>query len=213
MSIQNHSSETCIRITDPYIVDLPHPSLEASSTEDFQETELSMAQLNRVVVVIGASRGIGRSLVSEFAKYDGVRVVGTVRKVSDGNFGVEHATGAIVDLNQPDTVVKAVNEIGPVDVLMINAGMGLAEPVLELDEKGFQNYLDVNVIGPWRVVKSFLPSLRQGTAKKIVFMSSMSGSMQLNYEGKASVRGAYAITKVSSPCQSINNVCIRVPSC
>lgn len=151
------------------------------------------------VLVIGASRGIGRSLVSAFAESPDVQVIGSVRKPADGEYNLSNASSVILDLNKPDSIAEAVQKIKAIDIIVVNAGMGLAEPILDLDEKGFQNYLDVNVVGPWRVVKAFVPALQAGTEKKIIFTSSISGSMAANYEGKASVRGAYALTKVGGP--------------
>ena len=159
----------------------------------------AIARNQLTVLVVGASRGIGRALLSQFAAYPNTHVIGSVRKPADGKFDLPNASSIILDLDKPDSIAAAVKEIPSIDVLMINAGMGLAEPIMDLDEKSWQAYLDVNVTGPWRVVKALLPALRAGKEKKVVFTSSMSGSMQLNYEGKASVRGAYAVTKVCPP--------------
>ena len=151
------------------------------------------------VLVIGASRGIGRSLVLAFAESPDDQVIGSVRKPEDGEYGLPNASSIILNLKKPDSIAQAVQKTNTIDILVLNAGMGLAESILDLDEKEFQNYLDINVVGPWRVVKAFLPALQSGTEKKVVFTSSISGSMAANYEGKASVRGAYALTKVSCP--------------
>ena len=157
---------------------------------------------SRTIVVVGASRGIGHALVTSFASQPNANVIGTVRKSSDGDYGLTNTSSILLDMNDPTSVTKAASQLPAIDVLMVNGGMGIAEPILNLEEASFQNYLDINLKGPWRLVKAFLPALRTGNEKKIVFTSSMSGSMQLNYEGKASVRGAYAVTKVSRTAQS-----------
>lgn len=162
---------------------------------------------SKTVLVVGASRGIGRSLVAAFAAHPDIHAIGTVRKPADGDYGLKNASSIILDMASRDSIAAAAKEVKAIDVLLVNAGMGLAEPILDLDAAGFQNYLDINVVGPWEVVKAFLPALRAGKDKKIIFTSSMSGSMQLNYEGKASVRGAYAVTKASSA------LCVTILKC
>lgn len=149
-----------------------------------------------IVMVVGASRGIGRALVEQFAQFDGIEVVATVRKHSDATFEQSNVKSVILDLNNQESIDQAATEVKEIDILIVNAGMGVAEPIMDLNEAGFQVYLNANIVGPWRVVKAFLPALRTRKTRKIVFTSSMSGSMQLNYEGQASVRGAYALTKV-----------------
>jgi NAD(P)-dependent dehydrogenase (short-subunit alcohol dehydrogenase family) len=148
------------------------------------------------VLIIGASRGIGLSLVHAFAAHSDVEVIGTVRKPSDGDYNLANASSITLDISSLDSITAAAESVPELDILLVNAGMGIAEPVLDLTPQEFQRYLDINLVGPWEVVKAFLPALRAGREKKIVFTSSISGSMQANYEEKASVRGAYAITKV-----------------
>lgn len=100
-----------------------------------------MASSTTNVLIIGASRGIGRGLVSAFASYPNTKVIGTVRKTSDGDFKLPNATSMLLDLNKPDSVAAAAEELAstPIDILLVNAGMGIAEPVLDLDEEAWRN--------------------------------------------------------------------------
>lgn len=137
--------------------------------------------------ITGVSSGFGRAIASA-ALRAGHRIVGTVRNAQSAteferDFGGDKSGGEahvkLLDVTQFDTVAPLAAvieaEIGPVDVVINNAGFG-HEGILEessLDEMRHQ--FDVNVFGAVAVIKAFLPFMRQRRRGHIINMTSMGG--------------------------------------
>jgi NAD(P)-dependent dehydrogenase (short-subunit alcohol dehydrogenase family) len=119
----------------------------------------------KVSVVTGAARGIGRALAVALAEA-GSAVAVVVRNpdaVADllaelENLGVP-AVAVAADVTQAEQVEAAVDEIierlGPVDVLINNAGACVHRPALEVTPEEWRSVLDVNVNGVWHCAQSF----------------------------------------------------------
>nr|WP_246314769.1 SDR family NAD(P)-dependent oxidoreductase [Kineococcus aurantiacus] len=106
----------------------------------------------RVVVVTGAGRGIGRTLAHRFAG-EGAHVVALDRAFEDpGEPGVRQTA---CDVTDPDSVRRAVEatvaEFGTIDVLVNNAGVNVDGRVADLTWERFRQCLDVNVGGVFLV--------------------------------------------------------------
>ncbi|KAJ9652865.1 hypothetical protein H2198_007912 [Neophaeococcomyces mojaviensis] len=149
-------------------------------------------------LVIGASRIIGKDLVIQLTAKSSNKVFATVRKPTSDCEHLPNVT--LLTLDQGNT--KSVNAAAlrltePVDTLIINAAIGDDEKVLTTSEDRWQEYYDTNILGPFRVVKAFLPHLRKGTAKKIIVMSSTAGSLMKQINMDFGFLGPYAVTKVS----------------
>ncbi|MCC8404639.1 oxidoreductase [Paraburkholderia sp. MMS20-SJTN17] len=137
---------------------------------------------NRLYLITGASGGLGRAF-AEAALCAGERVVGTVRSETDRvRFESLHATAAkavILDVRNFDSIESVVRQIeddlGPIDVLVNNAGYG-HEGVLEespLDELIRQ--FEVNVFGAVAMIKAVLPGMRSRRSGHIINITSMAG--------------------------------------
>jgi NAD(P)-dependent dehydrogenase (short-subunit alcohol dehydrogenase family) len=137
---------------------------------------------NKTLFITGVSSGFGRALATQ-ALAAGHRVVGTVRRESARqDFNALHPGNAyarlldLTDFGAINGVVAEVEEeIGPIDVLVNNAGYG-HEGILEespLDE--MRRQFDVNVFGAVAMVKAFLPYMRGRRAGHIVNITSMGG--------------------------------------
>ena len=135
----------------------------------------------RIAMVTGANRGIGHAVATELHAR-GLRVVVTARTGEDAaeaarRIGPEVRAEAL-DVTDPAAVTKAAERIGPVDVLVCNAGVLLdagTDPLtvpLELVEQTFA----VNVLGGWRVAQAFVPAMVAGGWGRVVFVSSGTGS-------------------------------------
>jgi NAD(P)-dependent dehydrogenase (short-subunit alcohol dehydrogenase family) len=86
----------------------------------------------------------------------------------------------VLDVRDEASIQQAAAQIGePIDVLVNNAGMIGPQPqsTLNMDFDGFLETLNVNTLGPLRVVQAFLPHLRRAKAAKIITISSRMGSM------------------------------------
>ena len=137
----------------------------------------------RVVLVTGANRGIGRAVAATFAA-GGDRVAVTTRSGEvEGFFSVP------CDVTDTGAVDKAVgmveSELGPVEVLVANAGINDDKLLLQMDEESFARVLDTNLVGTFRVVRRALPKMLRQRKGRIVLISSvvaLSGAAgQANY--------------------------------
>jgi NAD(P)-dependent dehydrogenase (short-subunit alcohol dehydrogenase family) len=137
----------------------------------------------KTLLVTGVSSGFGRALAVE-ALSAGHRVIGTVRS-TDARLAFERlapngrALGRVLDVTDFGAIDAAVAEmessIGPVDVLVNNAGYG-HEGVMEespLDE--MRRQFDVNVFGAVAMMKAVLPFMRKRRSGHILNITSMGG--------------------------------------
>jgi NAD(P)-dependent dehydrogenase (short-subunit alcohol dehydrogenase family) len=150
-------------------------------------------------------RGIGREL-ARVLLHRGDRVIGTVR--DEGRGSAEWAefleSGQLrmlmLDVRDEASIRKAAAQIGePIDVLVNNAGIigPRRQSTLDTDFDGFLETLNVNTLGPLRIVQVFLPHLRRAKAAKIVTISSRMGSLSYAKSDRIAYR-AYkaAVNKV-----------------
>ena len=142
-----------------------------------------------VVVVTGASRGIGRTLALAFAQEGAkVVVVGRSTERRDDWPGTIHETAQAVasaggwaraircDVSQPDEEVtlvsKTLEEFGHLDVLVNNAGMSIRGGVLDVDPEAWDAVMAANVKGPYLMCRAVLPSMMERRSGNILNISS-----------------------------------------
>lgn len=131
----------------------------------------------RTALVTGANRGIGRAVAAELYRR-GLRVVVTARTAeaaaaTAAELGLE-ACSHELDTTDPDSVKRATDEVGPVDVLVCNAGVLLdagTDP-LSVPLEAVEQTLRVNLLGPWRVAQAFVPSMVARGWGRVVIISS-----------------------------------------
>lgn len=138
--------------------------------------------LGRVIIVTGASRGIGRALALELG-HRGARVMGTardemaleaVRRESEGQVAV--LAGDITRAQDVERIVGQARRIlGPVDTLVNNAGVGAYGPVHTLAEDDVDAMLGVNLKGPWLMVRAVLGEMIQRREGQILNVASVAG--------------------------------------
>ena len=150
-----------------------------------------MSNAQQTVVVTGASSGFGRKTAERFAAA-GWRVFATIR----GARG-RHAQSAaelqrqgirVVDLEVTDqaSVDRAAAEIladGPIAVLVNNAGAAYFGVVEAFTPELIQQQFDVNVFGPMRVSRTFLPGMRERGHGLVVYVSSVVGRLAIPFGG------------------------------
>lgn len=137
---------------------------------------------NRTMLITGVSSGFGRALAKE-ALTAGYRVVGTVRseqaKQSFESLHSARAFGRLLDVTDFDSIDDVVNEIeanvGPLDVLVNNAGYGHEGVMEESSLAEMRRQFDVNVFGAVAVTKSVLPYMRERRRGHILNITSMGG--------------------------------------
>ena len=142
----------------------------------------NLTQTGKVWFITGASTGFGRLLAEEVLKR-GDKVVATARKLEKvSDLEAKHPGEAlavaldVTDASQVDAAVKqAIAEFGRVDVLVNNAGYGVAGAVEEVSEDELMPMYETNVFGLLRVTRALLPHLRRQRSGHILNLSSIGG--------------------------------------
>ncbi len=138
---------------------------------------------DRIVVVTGASRGIGRAAAIALAEA-GAHVVAVARTVGgleelDDAIRARGGAATLVPLDLKDA--PAIDRLGAVlyerwgrlDGLFANAGLlGAITPLAHLAPKVWDDVMAVNVTANWRLIRSFDALLRRSTAGRVLFMTS-----------------------------------------
>jgi NAD(P)-dependent dehydrogenase (short-subunit alcohol dehydrogenase family) len=144
---------------------------------------MSMDSLpHRVWFITGASTGFGR-LLAEQVLTRGDKVVATARKPEQiADFTHNHPETALtlaLDVTNNNAVEQAVDaaikQFGGIDVLVNNAGYGLAGAIEETTEGEYMPVFETNVFGLISVTKAVLPHLRKQRSGHIVNLSSVGG--------------------------------------
>jgi NAD(P)-dependent dehydrogenase (short-subunit alcohol dehydrogenase family) len=138
--------------------------------------------MGKTFLITGVSSGLGRAFAQE-ALTAGHRVIGTVRKPDQiaqfEALAPGLAAGRVLDVTDDAGVVALVDsveqEIGPIDVLVSNAGYGLEGTVEETGLDELRRQFDVNVFGSVAVIKAVLPYMRRRRTGHIFTLSSMAG--------------------------------------
>ncbi|MEA4871407.1 MAG: SDR family oxidoreductase [Synergistaceae bacterium] len=152
---------------------------------------------NKVVLITGAYCGIGAAVAQAFVR-EGAKVYGTSRRLdkSDHHAGI---TMLKLDVRDEDSVRLAVAEVlraeGRLDVLVNNAGMGIAGPVADMETDELFNQLDTNVLGVHRVLRAAVPALMESRGV-IVNISSVAGFVPIPFQSAYSA-SKYAVESLS----------------
>jgi NAD(P)-dependent dehydrogenase (short-subunit alcohol dehydrogenase family) len=139
----------------------------------------------RVVLVSGGGRGIGRAIALRLAK-DGLGVAVGARSAE----AVEETVAAVraagspalaltLDVTEPPSITAAVDrvarELGPVDVLVNNAGIAETAPFLKTELARWERHLRVNATGPFLLTQAVLGGMLERRWGRIVNVASLAG--------------------------------------
>ena len=149
-----------------------------------------MSRSSKVVLITGASSGIGRS-TAEYLSGLGHRVFGASRsQPREANF-----EWVGMDVTNETSVQEGVGQVleraGRIDVLINNAGLGIVGPLEETTDELIYQVFNTNVMGFLRVSRAVIPIFRRQRQGKIITTSSIAGEMGLPF------RGVYSATKAS----------------
>ncbi len=143
----------------------------------------------RTVLVTGGNRGIGRAIAEEFVA-QGHRVAVTVRS-GEGPAGTLSVIADVTDSASLDSAFAEVEEkLGPVEILVANAGITRDMLLLRMTDEDFEEVLNTNLTGAFRVVRRATKGMVKARYGRIILISSVVGLLgsagQVNYSAAKS---------------------------
>jgi len=144
--------------------------------------------MNRVVLVTGGNRGIGLACALAFAA-DGHRVAVTCRGEAPAELvdaGILAVPCDVTDSATVDTAFATIEEkLGPVEILVANAGITRDGLVLRMSDGDFTDVIDANLTGAFRVARRAVRGMMKARWGRIILVSSIAGRVgqtgQANY--------------------------------
>lgn len=150
----------------------------------------------KVWYITGASKGLGLALVKQLLS-EGKKVAATSRSIEDLKKAIGDADNFLplqVNLLSEESIEKSiqatVGQFGRIDVVVNNAGYGLAGALEELTDAEARQNFDINVFGSLNVIRKILPYLREQQSGHIFNVSSIGG-----FTGAFPGFGIYCATK------------------
>lgn len=141
--------------------------------------------MKRVVLITGASSGIGMEAAKMFAQ-KGFRVYGAARRVERmeplKELGIETLPLDVTDEESMKACVETILELEQrIDVLVNNAGYGFFGAVEDVAMEDARNQLDVNLFGMGRMVQLVLPAMRAQHSGRIINVASLAGRIHMPF--------------------------------
>ena len=157
--------------------------------------QINMEIKDKVIIVTGASMGIGMAAAKELSKR-GAKLVLAARSKDKINALAQELTDSLAietDMENSESIKNMISETikkyGRIDVLINNAGRGLYGALENVDPSEYRKIIELNVIGPMIAMQEVIPHMRKQGGGTIVNISSMVSKMYYPH------LSAYASTK------------------
>ncbi len=176
---------------------------------------------NRIALITGASRGIGRAVALAYAA-EGAHVIAMAR----GSGALEELDDEIQALGGTATLLRLnltnggkIDGLGPtilerfgqLDILVGNAGvLGPLSPLGHISEKDWNEVLNVNLNANWRLIRTLDPLLRKSDAGRAIFATSGAAQKCRAYWGPYSISKAALEALVKTYAAEVNDTNVRV---
>lgn len=176
---------------------------------------------NRIALITGASRGIGRALALDMARAGAhvvllARTKGALEEIDDEirDFG---GTATLLPLNLRHNA--KVDKLGPslferwgrLDILVANAGiLGPLSPLGHISDHDWEDVMQINVTANWRLIRTLDPLLRKSDAGRAVFMTSNAPRGCRAYWGPYTTSKAALEALVKTYANELANTPVRV---
>lgn len=163
---------------------------------------------NKIALITGATRGIGKEIALELAA-NGFDIAVNYRSMQDGmeklkkeiesnNVKCEFVQADVADFEQCEKMVKeTIEKFGKIDVLVNNAGITKDGLIMRMKKEDFQAVIDINLTGTFNVTRNVIPYMIKQKSGRIINLSSVVGvagnAGQTNYS--ASKAGVIGFTK------------------
>jgi NAD(P)-dependent dehydrogenase (short-subunit alcohol dehydrogenase family) len=133
----------------------------------------------RLVVVTGGGKGIGRAVVARFAAAgDRVVAVGRDRRALEAT---DAEAGEVCDVTDEDQVTALFERVGPVDVLVNNAGVAGSAPLARTTLDDWRTHFDVNATGAFLCTRAVVGGMIGRGDGRIVTVASTAGRVGSRY--------------------------------
>ena len=164
--------------------------------------------MNKVALITGASRGIGKQIAITFAeqgydiavnyKGDTEEVKLLEKEITAKNVNFIALKGDVSVFEETEQLVKTVmDKYGRIDVLVNNAGITKDTLLMRMKKEDFESVIDVNLVGTFNVTKNVIPHMMKARSGRIINIASVVGiagnAGQTNYA--ASKAGIIGFTK------------------
>lgn len=159
---------------------------------------------NAVVIITGASSGIGAATAREIAR-QGARVVLAARRAQELQTLADEITAqggqalaVAADVTDSESIERLVrttiDTYGRIDVLINNAGINKGYPLADVPERELEQIIDVNLTGPARVTRAVIPHMQQQRSGIIMNVGSIAGEVATNSLYSATKFGIRGLT-------------------
>jgi len=183
-----------------------------------------MTSVGRVAMVTGGGRGLGRAIALTLGRAGlSVAVGARTREEVDAVAGKIRKAGGramavTLDVTSPPSIESAVArtraELGPIDVLVNNAGLAESAPFARTEPAMWERHLGVNLTGPYLMTRAILPEMLERGWGRVINVASMAGLEGAPYVSAytASKHGLVGLTRalaaeVAGKGVTVNAIC------
>lgn len=146
------------------------------------------------VLLVGGAGGLGKA-AAEYLAERGVRVF--CCDIAEQKNTADNIIPLLVDITDQESITKAYNEVSKVSdslsAIISIAGIYIMDSFVEIEEYNLKNIIDVNLMGVYRIDKTFLPLLKK-SGRIIITTSELAGQKPLPFNG------IYTMTKTALEC-------------
>ncbi len=156
---------------------------------------------NKVAIVTGSSRGVGRATALRLAEAGANVVVNYLKSETEAgdvvkeceNSGVQAIAvqGDVSEWKDAQNLAhQAIEKFGKIDLLVLNAGIWEGSPIEEMSEETWNKVLNTNLKAAWAMTKACVPSMKKQVSGAIVLVSSTAGQRgEANFSNYAASKG------------------------